>query len=397
MTAGGFRLMMACLVGVHLPAFSGSVLGQSPGLPDGEAAAFEATRPAPESDQSSPGGLRGDSRWAEWQRMTGDWARLRSRLDTAGVHLSSWSVSDVSGAAGSGARSGSAVAQGVLDVDATFDLEKLAGLPGASVFVQYFGNVGADGSESLEAYQAYSNIDADRFHRVGELWYEQWLAGRRLRVKVGRVDANSEFARVENASEFINASMGYSPTISALPTYPSPAWSANVFVYPTSHLYVGVGAYSRRTGDGDGDEDDVRAALRAFLIGEAGVRRTWPGQRLRGRLGIGAWYEPATWQALDGSPAHFPAAPFVAFDHDLWRGPSGEEDDDVAGFGVTAIRFSPLCSTRSGRETAFGPFYKWQATGWLEVKPDLQFVRNAGGTRGGSYSIAATLRLRVEM
>lgn len=65
--------------------------------------------------------------------------------------------------------------------------------------------------------------------------------------------------------------------------------------------------------------------------------------------------------------------------------------------GITAIDFSPKCAERAGREIAFGPFYKWQATAWLAVKPDLQWIRNAGGTRPGSYSVAATLRFRIEM
>jgi porin len=406
-----------------------SVSPALPGPPDTAPASKGATaQPDPDASGAS---------WAHRDRMTGDWDLMRNRLDAAGVKVSGWSIADVSGAAGAGARrGGAAAARGLLDVDVTFDLAKLLKVQGGTVFLQYFGNVGQNGAERLDAYQSFSNIDADRFHHVGELWYEQWLPGRKARFKVGRVDANSEFARVENGSEFINASMGYSPTISALPTYPSPAWSANLFVYPSEHLYVGAGAYARRPGDGDADADDAPAARRAFLIAEAGLKWTVPVGALRGRVGVGAWYEPASWQSLSGEQSHFAAAPFVVFDHDLWRrrpeedddasglglfaqygraaagqaeavrhlglgvrwnGPFAGRDDDVAGVGLTAIQFSPLCPDRSGRELAFGPFYQWQATGWMAVKPDVQVVRNAGGSRPGAYSVAVTLRFRVEM
>jgi hypothetical protein len=225
---------LACLAGVCL-LFPGLAAAQVPAKPTftfpatlAFAAAEAPANPvAAETgstvpDTSAGGRDFGDGpRWAAWRRVTGDWAHLRDRLEAAGVRISAWSVSDVSRMAGPDLPAGAA-ARGLFDVDAAFDLGTLAGLRGATVFVQYFGNAGSNGSEALQAYQSFSNIDADRFRRIGEFWYEQWLPGRRVRLKVGRVDANSEFARVENGSEFINAAMGYSPTISALPPIPRP-------------------------------------------------------------------------------------------------------------------------------------------------------------------------------
>jgi porin len=189
--------------------------------------------------------------------------------------------------------------------------------------------------------------------------------------------------------------------------------------------------------EGDGDEDDVAAGHRAFVIGEVGARWTFPIAALRGRLGVGAWQEPAVSPTIDGKRSRFPAAPFVVFDHDLWRRRPEKDDDatgiglfaqygraargqgavvqhrgiglrwtgalpgrdeDVVGVGVTAIDFAPLgIGTGTGREVAFGPFFKWQAAGWLAVKPDIQWVRNAGGNRSGGYSVATTLRIKIEL
>jgi carbohydrate-selective porin OprB len=48
-------------------------------------------------------------------------------------------------------------------------------------------------------------------------------------------------------------------------------------------------------------------------------------------------------------------------------------------------------------QPGIGPLYRFQATPWLSVKPDLQVVRNAGGRAPGRQSLVATLRFRLDM
>ena len=124
------------------------------------------------------------------------------------------------------------------------------------------------------------------------MWYEQWLWNKRFRFKIGRVDANSEFAFVDNGAEFINSSFGFSPTIFLLPTYPDPASSANFFLYPAEHLSFGVGVYdgaaSRgvRTGvHGPGTLDGGEL----FFIGELAGQWAVGPHALPGRVGLGGW------------------------------------------------------------------------------------------------------------
>jgi porin len=407
-------------------------------VPDEPPTAETAAAPAPAPAEASFDWFGGHRPWHAWSKMTGDWARARARLEDRGIALNGWAVSDASRASGTTDSAHAIPLRGLFDVDASFDLEKLAGLAGGTMHAQYFANLGVNGAAELGVFQAYSNIDADRFHRVGELWYEQWLPGRHVRVKVGRVDANTEFAHVDNGAEFINAAMGYSPTIFTFPTYPLPFWSANVFLYPTSHVYVGAGAYRRPAGgDGDTDGDDVGTLTsKAFLITEAGV--TWSGgsRQLAGRLGVGAWYDARAVPAFDGDTRRIGASPYVVFDQTLWRAGGGDDDaprvgaflqfgsapaavsavtrhvgaglqctapfasrpNDILGVGATVVTFSPMADAMvQGSEWSFGPFYRVQATPWLSVKPDLQVVRNAGGRAPGRHSVVATLRFRVDM
>lgn len=64
---------------------------------------------------------------------------------------------------------------------------------------------GDDGAEDAGNIQAYSNIDEAEFSRVYELWLERRFEKNDTRIKLGKVDANTEFAYVEHAGDFIHS------------------------------------------------------------------------------------------------------------------------------------------------------------------------------------------------
>jgi porin len=54
--------------------------------------------------------------------------------------------------------------------------------------------------------------------------------------------------------------------------------------------------------------------------------------------------------------------------------------DEVAfGVGTTHVNSSALTPNAGGNEVPFEAWYGWQATGWLNVKFDVQYVMNPGG------------------
>ena len=95
-----------------------------------------------------------------------------------------------------------------------------------SFFVSYQVQRGDNGSTKVGDIQGYSNIDEDNFSQLNEAFYQ--YQGQGWFSRVGKTDANSEFAVADNALGFINSSMGVSPTLVGLPTYPHPALSAIV-------------------------------------------------------------------------------------------------------------------------------------------------------------------------
>lgn len=306
----------------------------------------------------------------------------------------------------------------LFDFNVTFDLEKIAGLEGATVFFDYYNHHGPDASADLTGdAQAFDNIDADGRSQVAELWYEQWLADDRLRFKVGKVDANSEFSAIEHAGEFVNSSAGYSPTNPLFPSYPDPAMSVNVFAYPTDAVYLGVGIYDGALQEGIltgkrgaetffGDPGDL------YVVGEAGY--AWA----TGRVGIGAWGHTGTFPGGDGTQGLYlfveqqftdDVGAFAQLgwsDEDdveidlhlgagvAWSGPIPGRDDDVAGAMASYVHFSDEMGFTDDDELAIETFYKVQVTDHLAIKPDLQYIINPGGS-GLRDALAATLRVEV--
>ena len=105
---------------------------------------------------------------------------------------------------------------------------------------------GNNGSDSVGDLQAFSNIDEAELTKMYEVWVEKSFYEESLRFKIGQVDANNEFAYAEHAGEFIHSSMGFSPTVSYFPTYPSPRLSVNAFYSATQNTQLSIGHYANQ-------------------------------------------------------------------------------------------------------------------------------------------------------
>ncbi|MEI6669814.1 MAG: carbohydrate porin [Acidobacteriota bacterium] len=380
-----------------------------------------APSPAGSSDAPSPTEQREwfgrGLKWANWSRMTGDWDRLRTDLDEHGWSFQIGTISDVSSLA-TPSRRPQGIGRQLTTIGMTIDLEKAAGLKGSRVLVQYQSMGGANGAIRAATTQGFSNIDADAFSRFGEVWFEQ-RAGASLRIKTGLIDANKDFAFVENGADFINSSMGYSPTIFPLPTYPDPHMGLVVRVDPAERFYAVGGLFNGGPAMGVADFSAV------FAMGEAGLRwKGWGG----GRIGIGYWHVGG--RRADPDDVIQPVATggqYVVLDQTVW---SGERDgaarsigaffqagladpgisttsshvgggvvargfvaarpDDSFGVGLTTVRL-----VGGARESEVGAFYRLALTKWMALKPDVQFIRSPGGASSRRFLVAGTVRIEV--
>jgi porin len=374
----------------------------------------------------------------DWQRATDDWGGLRPQLEDRGISLNAQLTADWSGAIAGGANPRNSAYRQLLNVDITLDTERLAGFKGGTFFAQFQHNVGRNGTDVVGDAQVYSNIDADGRTQIAEVSYQHVFGDETVRVKVGKLDANGDFAAPEYGGEFINSSFGVSPTI-PMPTYPDAAAGAVVFVKPIANLYVGAGLYDGSLANGiNTGENSVVSFLGSpagvFIISEAGL--TWAAgpRELAGRLALGGWHHTADFEGFDGrlhsgtsgmyvvaeqqvykvDPANVDDARGVGVflqygqtDGDIsaiewhlgggvaWTGPFDGRDDDVVGLGATYVAFGNDPAVTKPGELAVELFYKWQATKFFSIKPDLQYIHNPGGVSGRDAAFVGTVRMTL--
>ena len=184
--------------------------------------------------------------------------RWSERMAEQGVIVEASVTADYSVVLDGGADDGADAFRHLTAVGVTLDTDRLFEHPGGTLFADFVTKNGQNGSEEVGDFQAFSNIDEADFTTIYEVWYQQEFLDGQLRLKLGKIDVNNEFAFVENAGEFINSSAGFSPTIFVLPTYPDPALGASVSAYDDSGVYASAGVY-------DG------AAQEGFATGQRGI------------------------------------------------------------------------------------------------------------------------------
>jgi porin len=260
------------------------------------------------------------------------------------------------------------------------------------------------------------------------------LSDGKLRLKVGKVDANTEFSVIDNGLDFMNSSSQVTPTLYVFPTTPAPMPSANLFFSPNETCYAGFGVYySNRSvnfGNFAGNPQDVQSSDNGvFLIGEAGLQwRNAPVFKGGGNLKLGAWGHTGTFTRFDGSEKNGIQGYYVIFDQTLWQ-PEGESQEgrglrtfleygrtqksvnaiyrhlggglawtgpfasrplDLVGFSPQYAYISPLSGLPRPYELALEMFYRLQVTRWTSVMTDLQYIINPGGTYPDA--LVATMR-----
>ncbi len=385
----------------------------------------------------------GGDPWSTWSRATGDWAGARTRLEDSGISINGSLILDWSSVLDGGIQQRSATRH-LLDVNFTFDLETIFGVQGATVFADFYSQAGPNASNDAGDFQGFSNIDLDDdVDQLAELWYEQWLFENAIRIKIGKVDANSEFAFVEAAANFINSSPGVTPTILGLPTYPDPATSVNVFAYPTEHLYLGFGFY-----DGAQAVDGVATGRRGprtffdgdlsddyFLIGEGGFTWDTLAGWGPGRFAVGGWHHTGKFETFGGATDDGTEGLYVLLETRLGSPPPGGQaqeqgvsvfiqygyadesvsdvkyhvavglsavgafpgrEHDIAGAYVSYVDLSDANGAGLGdHETVLELFYKFQITPFISVQPDLQIVVNPSGRDDIDDAVIGALRLEL--
>jgi len=342
---------------------------------------------------------------ADSDRATGHWGGARTRLADAGVGIEVDYIAESFGR--DDAENGSYL--GNLDVMLTFDTGKLGAWPGGQVFLYGQNNHSSGISHSLNLTMPVSNLDAEPFTQLSEFWLEQWI-GSRVTVRLGKQDANRDFASPRFAGNFLNSSFGVLPG-SPMPSFPAPALGAAVLTEPTSWLGVHAGIYEGNPKVGSFGESAFEHDAGLFAIGALVVRHAL-GRPDAGIGSIGGWTH--TESDRSGLYAIYdllvPVDPndsensrtFQFFVRGGW---SPQDDEDVGlyvGGGVTAHGFlgasntiglgTGHAQTETSHETFVELFFKWRPRPWLTVEPDVQFYDT-----GGEHPLFFGLRLKLKL
>jgi porin len=334
--------------------------------------------------------------------------RAKSWLDERGVLGQLTLVNDWSSSFQNGTDSVHSFNRYSLDLLVGFDAQKALGWKGSSGLLRVKHHLGEHGGDYVGDAQGFSNIDGASKTYLYELWLQQTLWKNRVRFKAGKIDANSEFATVKIAADFLNSSMGYSPTILSFPTYPEPRPGLNVFLQP-GRYQVGVGL--------------LRTAQQENMwILEAGREWRFSVDELPGRSSFGTWRMSGPVKCFDGDELDTTHGYYLVAEQAIWKNtrakkgseqtismflqygsanaevspftrhlgggvvlesPLASRPNDAIGFGITSVRFTDADEPGFERdhEAVAEIYYRVALTRFLSLVPDFQFIRNPGGAR----------------
>ena len=235
------------------------------------------------------------------EHLFGDWGGLRPKLEESGITPRLILVTDLAGNP-RGGRSQGVTAPTSVELSLFFDLDKLFGLKGGSIFASFSERWGHSLS-AKDIGNTFSTQEIFGFQtwRVIDVSYQQKLFEDRVELRVGRFPAMDDFlvspynfGLMQNA--FCGNPFGIILDAPGMSAYYG-TWAALGKVKPTRRSYVMTGVYNGDPKMRDNKYHGVNLSLDGplFVISEAGYQiNGLPGDSQRlGNYKVGAWYDHA--------------------------------------------------------------------------------------------------------
>ncbi len=310
---------------------------------------------------------------------------------------------------------------GLFNLAVTGELDELGLFPGGTVFVLAEDSHGRGLTDDFVGdWQVLSNLDGGRpFTQVTEYWWQQKLLDESITVRLGKQDANAEFAVVALGGDFVHSSFGQHYNI-PMPAWPDAAMGVLTLFELSEALALKVGVFD---GAADGRTWGFSGTGEVFSIGEFEATWSLAGGRLPGDFHVGMWYHNARWDhvalpdaAFSGNhgvylgmdqllfrrsraddddrglgafaqycwaPADRNDVPHYVGGGLVYKGLFRNRDDDTTGVGVAHAIFSPQLGRNP--ETAIELFHKIQFSEFIVLQPDLQYIVSPGGTERDAF------------
>ncbi len=267
--------------------------------------------------------------------------------------------------------------------------------------------------------QSVSSLQTDPGTRVAELWAEQVLDPG-IHLRIGKIDANRDFAFVESGVSFLNAAAGYTPTFVTLPNY-NESRPGSELLLRSRNFHLNVAGFLPIEGTGVLLMEEVGAnwspaGWNGRISGGywriTGRMPTLIGLRRSGSTGAYVVVEQKFWrqaqtasaaeQALSAylqlgrSADEFSPMPRQAALGILWNAPLRLRTADAAGVSCSRGRSTDYdgASASSEIETAWEGFYRIHISNVLSFTPDFQYIAEGRGSRP-AYAVGARMSLSL--
>ncbi|MCA9127852.1 MAG: carbohydrate porin [Planctomycetales bacterium] len=327
-----------------------------------------------------------------------------------------------------------------LDIVAIVDTLRMGWWNGGRIFI-YGENLSGKpiSTSDVGDTQLFSNLDSTisdterpNFTTIAEYWYEHSLLDNLLRFKIGKQDANADFAFTDLGGEFVNSSFGLVPTV-PLPTFPSQALGVASMMQLTDTWGLSAGIYDGTPADGP---QGVRWGF--DTLGHNGaislLQFDWQPQfgalkNLPHTSRLGFWHhsDKYQWSEIAVGPGRdfvqnygmwYIADQMVYQENDqddqglgvffqfswapanrneiteyyggglVYKGLLPNREEDYLGVGFANILFSPAARTVAAanseslgtNETAIEVFYRYQCSAYFVLQPDVQFIASPSGS-----------------
>ncbi|MBI1869110.1 MAG: carbohydrate porin [Methylocystis sp.] len=199
-----------------------------------------------------------------------------------------------------------AIYEGLLEMAVDGDLDKIAGLTGASFHIDAYQIHGRGLSTCcIFNFSTISSIEARATTRLFDAWLEQKLFGDAASIRVGQLAADAEFFISELGALYVNGTFGW-PNITSAdlpsggPAYPLATPGVRLKVSPNDQITLLAAAFN---GDPSGarftglqefkDPAGINFRLKdpPFVIGEAQVKHNQDNSSsgLAGTIKLGVW------------------------------------------------------------------------------------------------------------
>ena len=408
-------------------AWLGAIAAGHAARAEGAQAAGDAADQTDQADKADKAD-KDETTWLTGQYATGTWGDGRTWLEDHGLHIDLLYTGEVLArlAGGGGAR---AAYRGNVDLVVTLDTGKMSLWDGGTLFV-YFENGHGEGiSPEVGASMLLSNIEAPAFTQVSEVWFLQSFLDDRIRIKLGKQDANRDFAAARFPGNFLHSSYGVLPTV-PMPSFAAPGLGAVLFSDPARWLTLRTGVYAGSPEIGSIGFDTAFGDGGAFFIASASVRQDLGADQPQAAIySVGAWYHSADItvgdETFSGSSGAFAVADVMMHLHPSdrddkssvqvfgrvgWTQPDrnplsfyvgggatlhGLRGVDTLGVGAGSARFPGDPVTLAHTESFVETFYKARVTPWFSLEPDVQVIFDPGGR--DEIAVVGGLRFKLKL